>query len=51
MHQLLESLTRAMDLMKLQERRGSWKWDIENLKRAWTVLGGLDEGGDAGDIG
>ncbi len=38
-----ESLSRAIDLMKLQERRGSWKWDIDNLKRAWTVLGGLDE--------
>ncbi len=38
-----ESLSRAIDLMKLQERRGSWKWDIENLKRVWTILGGLGE--------
>ena len=37
------SLSRAIDMMKLQERRGSWKWDIENLKRIWTILGGLDE--------
>ena len=40
-----ESLSRAIDLMKLQERRGSWKWDIDNLKRAWMVLDGLDEKG------
>ena len=40
-----ESLSRAIDLMKLQERRGSWKWDIDNLKRAWMVLDGLDEEG------
>ena len=40
---MLASLDRAIDLMKMQEHRGSWKWDIDNLKRIWTILGGLDE--------
>ena len=40
---MLASLDRAIDLMKMQEHKGSWKWDIDNLKRIWTILGGLDE--------
>ena len=41
--QMLASLDRAIDLLKMQEHRGSWKWDIDNLKRVWTILGGLGE--------
>ncbi len=40
---MLASLDRAIDLLKMQEHRGSWKWDIDNLKRVWTILGGLGE--------
>ncbi len=40
---MLATLDRAIDLMKMQKHRGSWKWDIDNLKHVWTILGGLDE--------
>ena len=40
---MLATLDRAIDLMKMQKHRGSWKWDMDNLKRIYTILGGLDE--------
>ena len=40
---MVASLDRAISLMQVQGHRGSWKWDIDNLKRVWTILGGLDE--------
>ena len=40
---MLATLDRAIDLMKMQKHRGSWKWDIDNLKRVWGILSGLDE--------
>ncbi len=36
---MLASLDRAIGIMRAKEHQ----WDVENLKRAWTILGGLDE--------
>ncbi len=42
-NKMLASLDRAISMMEIQKHRGSWKWDIDNLKRVWTILGGLGE--------
>ncbi len=40
---MLASLDRAAELMIRLESKSKWKWDIENLKRIYIILGGLDE--------
>ncbi len=40
---MLASLDRAAELMIRLEPKSKWKWDIENLKRIYIILGGLDE--------
>ena len=40
---MLASLDRAAYLMISQLPKSKWKWDIENLKRIYPILGGLDE--------
>ncbi len=37
------TLDRAAYLMISQLPKSKWKWDVENLKRIYTILGGLDE--------
>ena len=41
--QMRASLDRAAELMIRLEPESKWKWDIENLKRIYIILGGLDE--------
>ena len=36
---MLASLDRAIGIMRAKEHQ----WDVENLKRIYTILGGLDE--------
>ena len=43
MDQMRASLDRAAELMIRLEPKSKWKWDIENLKRIYIILGGLDE--------
>ena len=40
---ILASLLHAMELMLQQGSDKKWKWDIANLRRAFTILSGLDE--------
>lgn len=40
---MLGSLDRAAELMIRTKPRSEWKPDIENLKRIYIILGGLDE--------
>ncbi|MHC4177129.1 MAG: hypothetical protein ACYSWU_06465 [Planctomycetota bacterium] len=40
---MLASLDRAAELMIRTKPRSEWKRDIENLKRIYIILGGLDE--------
>lgn len=40
---LLGSVLRAIALMQKQKGAKKWEWDVQNLRRAFIVLGGLDE--------
>ena len=40
---MLATLDQAANLMISQLPKSKWKWDVENLKRIYTILGGLDE--------
>ncbi len=41
--QMLATLDRAAQLMITQKPKSKWKWDMENLKQVFTIIGGLDE--------
>ena len=40
---MLATLDQAANLMISQLPKSKWKWDVENLKRIFTIIGGLDE--------
>ena len=40
---MLATLDRAAQLMITQKPKSKWKWDMENLKQVFTIIGGLDE--------
>ncbi len=42
---ILATLDRAAQLMITQKPRSEWKGDVENLKRIFLIIGGLDEEG------
>jgi hypothetical protein len=42
---MLGTIGRAIEVLRTQRDHPAYRWDVENLKRAFVVLGGLDEDG------
>lgn len=45
LNSMLESIGRAIEVLRTRRETAAFQWDIENLQRAFLVLGRLDEDG------